>query len=261
VISPISFAALLLVTTWSAPSPNPVELEVETKQAKDFRDHAKLVRDNVEFRAKEKLGDASTQRPARVRVVVTVTTVGRYQLEVTTELDGKPLSDAVVTDACEQCLMDDLLARVDPAIERQMEALRAAEQEATPADDTPVPPATDGGPAPHDDPGPAPPVDEPRRVPLLGLGKAGIGLLATGAVGLGVGIGLAVAGRRLDRDDERGGTDFRPAGYATLGVSAALLVTGAVLLGVDRGRARRLRNAAAPLFGPRFAGIVVVGRF
>src|SRR5690606_38786857 len=98
------------------------------------------------------------------------------------------------------------------------------------------------------------------RAPLGGLGKSGIALLAAGLVGTGVGIGLAARGEQIDGGDQFDRVDFRPAGFATLGVSAALLVTGAVLLGVDRHRAKRTATLT-PITGPGLVGFTLTGRF
>jgi hypothetical protein len=45
-----------------------------------------------------------------------------------------------------------------------------------------------------------------------------------------------------------------------IGVGAALVVTGAVLLALDR-RPPRRKTALAPAFGPAGAGLVLTGRF
>ncbi len=62
------------------------------------------------------------------------------------------------------------------------------------------------------------------------------------------------------------GTDSRPPGYALLGVGAAVLVTGLVMVGVDVGRRAKQRKqreqgqaVLVPYFSP--TGVGVVGRF
>jgi len=116
---------------------------------------------------------------------------------------------------------------------------------------------------PHDDP--TAPTDEPvpaRDPKRLGpKGKAGAALVALGGSGVIVGIVLAVLPASPATDDGR--NDYsrevftQPPGYALLGVGAAVLVTGAVLLGLDRRQARRrsreqARIRAVPGLGFRF---------
>ncbi len=122
----------------------------------------------------------------------------------------------------------------------------------------------------HAEPAPAPTTTPPTptttkktssadRVPLGRMGKAGVGLVAGGATLLGIGIGLAVASPRVKDDAPLEKTTTRPPGYALLGVGAAVVVTGAVLLSIDRTNARR--TALAPTFGRGSAGVVFSSRF
>ena len=95
---------------------------------------------------------------------------------------------------------------------------------------------------------------------LQPMGKAGIAVLATGVVGLGVGVGLAVRKPQPQRIATRQ-TTTRPPGYALIGVGAALAITGGVLLALDRKRARERRSAFAPWMGPAGVGVTWSGRF
>ncbi len=117
-----------------------------------------------------------------------------------------------------------------------------------------------------DDHGPGDPVDTPP------IGPLGI----SGAVGLGVGLALTIAGAveiskgqvpvpgtsYLDTSE-----DHRPRGGILVGVGSAVLVAGAVMLGVDlvhRRAANGDRAASAhlfPLLTPTTAGFGVVGQF
>lgn len=95
-------------------------------------------------------------------------------------------------------------------------------------------------------------------------GRAGVGLLAVGgATALG-GVAVVVLGRRPSgpkaANTERGtGRDFRAAGFAMLGAGAAVAIVGAVLLGRDRGRAKRAKVAVDA--DARGAGLTLTGRF
>lgn len=90
--------------------------------------------------------------------------------------------------------------------------------------------------------------------------KLGIGLLAGGTLAFGTGLGLALARPRPDPDDPLREITTRPAGYAVLAVGAAAIVSGAVLLILDRRPARRTTRLA-PLLHPATTGLQLVGRF
>jgi hypothetical protein len=115
-------------------------------------------------------------------------------------------------------------------------------------------PALTEPPAPHVES-----VPYQRDAGLGTMGKVGIAGLATGVVGLGVGIGLA-SKKDVPQRDARNLTTTKPPGYALIGIGAALAITGAVLLVVDRKRASRT-TAFAPWVGPVGAGLTLEGRF
>lgn len=116
-------------------------------------------------------------------------------------------------------------------------------------------------PARKSEPGPVLVTPPPPRDEGLGtLGKAGVGLVAGGAVALGAGLGLAIADPPPDPNDPLLVRPTRPVGYALIGVGASAVISGAVLLILDR---RKKRNVVqlAPLMQPGSAGLLVVGRF
>ncbi len=87
-------------------------------------------------------------------------------------------------------------------------------------------------------------------------------LLAVGIAGAAVGVVLVILPPKVDVDAPLYETTTRPPGFAVLGVGAAALVTGVVMLVVDRRRARRSRaTALLPAMGPGHAGLVWMGRF
>lgn len=113
---------------------------------------------------------------------------------------------------------------------------------------------------------PPPPPPEPTRpepppdTRLGARGKAGVGLLAGGTLAFGTGLGLVLARPRTDPDDPLRQINTRPVGYAVLGVGAAAIVSGAVLLILDRRKPPRVAQLA-PLMHPGTAGLQLVGRF
>lgn len=78
-------------------------------------------------------------------------------------------------------------------------------------------------------------------------GKAGVALVVTGGLGLVAGLVLAVLPARPKPDDPTREVYTQPPGYALLGVGAATLVVGAVLLGLDRRRAKARGHARVQL--------------
>jgi hypothetical protein len=117
-------------------------------------------------------------------------------------------------------------------------------------------------PPPKPDPEPDPRPEVPAGpVPLSTMGKAGVGLLAGGTVAAAAGLGLSLAKEPTDPDDPTAQINIHPAGYAVLAIGAAALVTGAVLLGLDRRQASRRSVQVAPTAAPGTAGLVLFGRF
>jgi hypothetical protein len=178
-----------------------------------------------------------------------------YQVELVVERAGKV--DEPVKFRCE-CNYDELFAKVSEGVLERVPALQQTSES--------TPPSTPPTHEPPVDP-PDAPLDATEPAPLGGLGKGGIAALVVGAAGLATGIAFVVVGKQTDEGDESvpegeaSGTDFRPAGYAMLAVGGAALITGAVLLGVDRARARKRATALAPWFGPRSAGLTFTTRF
>jgi hypothetical protein len=97
--------------------------------------------------------------------------------------------------------------------------------------------------------------------PLETMGKVGVGLLSSGAAGAAIGIALVASGSRVNGRIQREGRDLRPAGYALLGTSLAVGITGAILLGLDRRRARRGQAKIVPSVAWDRVGLTVIGRF
>lgn len=89
--------------------------------------------------------------------------------------------------------------------------------------------------------------------------KAGVALLAVGAVGVGVGIGLLVKKPVADNPAEAWSyTTTKPPGIALLAVGGVAVATGVVLFILGR---RPPRNQVAPVAGAGFYGLSWSGRF
>jgi hypothetical protein len=148
---------------------------------------------------------------------------------------------------CALCTETELVARY----EERLQVLAKDLAERGPPEPGPQP-----EPEPEPEPEPPPPVDTRLRAP----GKAGIALTVIGAAGVGVGIGLALAPARPIDDRPTYETSTRIPGFVTLGVGAAVLVTGVALIVVDRTRAKK-RTTVAPMLGRGTAGITLGGAF
>jgi hypothetical protein len=90
---------------------------------------------------------------------------------------------------------------------------------------------------------------------LSRLGWAGVGVAAAAAAPLAAGIALVVRGEVFvgpgKTPEYLEYKNYRPAGYALLGVAAGMLVTGVVVIVVDRVRARRATRGAPAQQGIR----------
>lgn len=143
--------------------------------------------------------------------------------------DGSRPTPQSFVRRCETCDAAMLVAKVRAEIGR---VLRDVE---------PPPPAVAPAPIPV-----ARPTPPPRRAPLSRIGWAGVGLSSVAVIPLAAGIALTLRGKQeVGRDTIRiEYKNYRPAGLALLGTAAGLVVTGVILVAVDRARARRgLRRA------------------
>jgi hypothetical protein len=216
--------------------------------------------DRITTRVQEKIcttlqrhGVDLAQLPAGRRLVVDVRDLeSQWIVSVTVEQDGAPVAGSPEPSTCrdDEEMLTELSRATVAAVPLLARQSTATTREVTPRTPQPAPDAM----AP-------PPGPTPGSAPLGIMGKTGIGLLAAGTAGSVIGIALVVQGARVDRRlEQRVGYDLRPAGYAVLGTSLALGITGAVLLGVDRRRARRVQ-AIVPTVGPGLVGLTAVGRF
>jgi hypothetical protein len=165
-------------------------------------------------------------------------------------VEEQPVADSAHETECRLCTEGEAVERGTAEIERLVPFVRdhaeARRKQAAAA--AAVPP-------------PEPPKDEPpKKQPLGTRGKAGIALLAVGAVGFGAGLGLAIKQPGPDPDDPLREVTTRPAGYATLGIGVAALIAGAVLLALDRKPPPR-RVSWTPQVGRGGAGLLLSGSF
>ena len=174
---------------------------------------------------------------------------------VRVELWEGPIETASLVEAstrettCELCTHGEVASSVRKeseallALARERAAARAEGGEGASGDTQPEGPEV--GDQGSRDPTGATELGKDRGQPLSTLGWAGVAAMTLGVVGVGTGAGLVVVGQSDPiGPDYRQVRDFRGGGAAALGVGAGMLVTGAVLLAVDRVRAKK--RASAP---------------
>lgn len=178
-----------------------------------------------------------------------------YRIEISVRRPDEPLRLVEAFEA--NCINDTALAN---AVVAKLGAALAQLDEAKPV------PA-------EDDPGEADPAvvspQEPKdrgSAPLGVMGKAGIGLLAGGVAGVVAGGIVFAQGRKPDNPSDPGlepaGRDFRSPGVAVMVTGGVLAATGAVLLVVDRLRARKAGSDSARLrVLPGGPSIVLTAKF
>lgn len=152
-----------------------------------------------------------------------------YAITVAAEGQTPPPSETI---GCPLCTETELIDK----IEGQLTALAARIE----APQDPPPPRVDPTPTREGD-DPVTPVDDPQPQGrgLGKMGKAGVALLVTGAAGAIAGAVLAALPPRPQDGDPTHEVFTQPPGYALLGAGGGLLITGAILLAVDRARHRK----------------------
>lgn len=225
------------------------------------------------------IGDA----PALPQVVTKISALGGDELGWTYTIDiihsDTPIPGGSFAGECRDCTENELVdrvagdvrsllprlrayivdhnAQVDTEARRRDEAMRRWEEEQK----TRKPKASEPAGAGSAD-----------VAPMHPLCKAGIGLMAGGAVGVGLGLGLVVAKDRFGTSSSCGdpaadplacteGRSTHLPGYVALGVGGAVLLTGVALFVVGHRKTRSPNAALAPTFGPGLVGLQWSGRF
>lgn len=255
-------AVLIAMPSRAAAGDEPVDLEPTTDSMLDVHVGDAIpradalsakIRDDVTRVLRAHRIELDRQRTMRLSIGVGGEAYA-YRVAIAVMRDGALTGPADEPWVCE-CTHEELLTRISQAVVDLVPRLQGrAEPE----------------PAPRREPDPPPPlVVETAPLPERSLGhtgRAGVGVLAAGLAVLAPGIALAIVGQRTDRGPhglEREGDrrDFTPTGGALLGIGVAAAIAGAVLLGVDRRRARTRPTSFAPLAAPRLGGISLATRF
>lgn len=100
-----------------------------------------------------------------------------------------------------------------------------------------------------------------RRPQLGSLGWAGVGTLAAGFPVAALGVAFIPLNAHSAPDHPTKIRNFRPSGIALATSGAALMLTGAILIALDRRKAARRQLSFSPGFGEGQLGLSVTGRF
>lgn len=204
---------------------------------------------NLELRRAEILPRRAGDDPViRVRIALRGEAGDTYAIASEVTVRGVTVEDSLREIVCALCTEGEAVERARSELLRLVPFVRARFRPTTARSE--AKPAAAPGPASP------PPTDTRRRT----AGKVGVGLLVGGALAFGTGLGLALAKPRPDPDDPLREIDTHPAGYAVLAVGATAIVSGAVLLILDRRPSRRTARLA-PLLHPATTGLQLVGRF
>ena len=128
------------------------------------------------------------------------------------------------SERCALCTEAELIDAVAAELDKVAMSLRALGEEREAAEQEPPPPPIVESP-------PIEPRDQDRVLDTKG--KVGVGLLGLGVVAVGTGVGLVLAPARPLANDPLRESYTQPPGYGVLAVGGAVLVTGAVLLGLS----------------------------
>lgn len=201
---------------------------------------------NLELRRAEILPSRLGTDPViRIRVALQPGASDVFVVHSDIAVRGAPLEGSGKDVLCSLCTESEVVERARGEIVRLVPFVRA---QFRPAEK----------PEPKPEPKPAPP--PPKTPPLATMGKAGVGLLAGGVVATATGLGLSLSENPTDPNDPTAQINIHPIGYAVLAVGGAALVSGAVLLILDRRQAKRSIQVA-PTGSPSSAGLVLIGRF
>ncbi len=182
-----------------------------------------------------------------------------FTASLVAEKAGAPINGAAREVACKLCTASELVVQVQEQFSELILELYPDRQLVDPEAESPP---DEVSPEPtQPDPAPPQPTDQPSK--LGGLGKAGVGAMVLGIVGIGGGIGMIAYGERPRSGDPLDLINLRPPGIGVLAAGVALTIAGGVMVGLDRKRANQRSVAMAPMIpvagGP--AGMVVQGRF
>ncbi len=200
-----------------------------------------------------------------LRIVIWPRDEGGYRVEYEIVYDGSPVEDGTGSSECQLCSDQELIEHIRSLASDASPRLTVPRQ----PPDTPPPVEPDPPQGPEE-----PPIETP--APWGAMGKTGLALVIVGVVATGAGIGLGIRQPQHFDDPTRATelTTTRPVGWALLGGGVAVAVTGGILLGLDRRRARaeaappehatatpKVEAALHPWFGPGSGGVGLRGRF
>ena len=268
-VAMVVITQLVAGTAWAAPAPVRVHVTGEQLDPKDAKALEPSVRKAAESLLRNEHGvvleeDATTELKVEIRPFGDTKARDAVIFRVTVSTNGNEVYAGHPTSWFKEDdaeLLAVVQTRVTEAVEHLPEQPEPAIVEEA-AVDEPVAredAGDDGAPETTEPPD----EDEPR--PSSTLRNAGLGLLISGGVALGVGIGLVAAGTREVDDGlavEITERNYRPPGIGVAIFGGVAVAAGVALLLSHKPRsAARERVSLSPVLGQAQAGVTLRGRF
>lgn len=267
-----TFLAVLLPSSQThaaAPTRLRVGLEIEASTLETFEEplQRRLEYEIAKICTAEdiELVDEENPRDGTLRVTVEFREGSKIDFNYTVESSttSSAGSDATPHDGtCERCMREGVVEKIVAVVPAELAELResvaaevAAVRPEAPASESRSPPA-------RSDTGMAPKAETRQRLGAQGI--TGAALIGLGAAGLVTGAVLSArADQRTVRENDPqrfDETGTKPIGYAALGVGGAMVITGIVLLTLDRRRHRK-SVTWTPTVGHKLVALSLGGSF
>ncbi len=248
------------LTASAASLPEHASVEIDTS---DVGDEGPIIKRRIEERTGVVLRGRGVL-PARPQTDDPVVTIDidpltgpepGYSFEIWSMIGEQPLGDKRQVE-CTLCTESEVVARIEATMLEHLETVELPpppeESDEGAADPSPSPAEDDSGVDPSD-----PPTSDQDggRARLGKLGRAGVGLLSVGLGGVIAGSVLVALPPKVNDDNPLEETTTRPPGFAVLGIGAAAALSGAIMLAIDRRRAKRRHTGRARRMDPRIVGV------
>jgi hypothetical protein len=233
-----------------------VQVEATLGEAEELK-LAASVRDAIVERVRAKGIEISDDAPASLLVTIGWNGKSRSDLEVKYIVkhgDAEPRTAR--TSVCAACGSREIIAAIDGDLAPLWKTLEDISTIESAAPSTETTPTTTPPPAPVTD------AKQKKRRTIGGLGLAGVAVGGVGLAVLGAGAVMWAVEYRYPEDNPDIRKNLKKPGIGMTAGGAALAIAGIAMLAVDLTKDKRERRvAAAPVFGPRGAGVSLAVRW
>lgn len=255
-------AAIALPRTAAAFAPAETKaLDVRVETSLGEAEEEKLaanVRDAIVERVRAKDIEITDDAPATLLVTIGWVGKSRSDLEVKyiiTKVGGEPRTAR--TSVCAACGSREMIAAIDGDLAPLWATLEDVSTLDTAATTTPETTPTTPPPVPVEDK-----KKKGARHSIGGLGLAGVAVGGVGLAAVGAGAVMLVVKYRYPEDNPDIRKNLQKPGFGIVAVGGALTIAGIAMLAVDLTKDKRERRvAAAPVIGPRTAGVTFAVRW